>query len=62
MQDPWERSELFLKDTEVDYYTFIGVSRTATAAEIEQSYRQLVRNAHTDHMDGDADPEDIASE
>lgn len=35
-------------DVEQDYYASLGVSPTATAAEIKRAYRQLVRQYHPD--------------
>ena len=44
-----------------DYYAFLEVPRTATAAEIKRSYRHLARRYHPDaHVDqGDVDEAEL---
>jgi DnaJ-domain-containing protein 1 len=36
-----------------DYYTILGVARTATAAEIQQAWRALCKQHHPDTTDSD---------
>ena len=46
------------KDYQKDYYKTLGVPKTATAAEIKKSYRELARKWHPDANKGSADAED----
>src|SRR6201999_1252520 len=46
------------KDYQKDYYKALGVPKTATAAEIKKSYRELARKYHPDANKGDARAED----
>jgi molecular chaperone DnaJ len=43
---------------EKDYYKTLGVPKTATAAEIKKSYRELARKYHPDANKGDAKAEE----
>jgi len=40
------------KDYQKDYYKALGVPKTATAAEIKKSYRELARKWHPDANKG----------
>ena len=42
---------------EKDYYKSLGVTKTATAAEIKKSYRKLARELHPDKNPGNAESE-----
>jgi molecular chaperone DnaJ len=46
------------KDYQKDYYKVLGVPKTATAAEIKKSYRELARKWHPDANKGSADAEE----
>src|SRR6202035_5384850 len=46
------------KDYQKDYYKTLGVPKTATAAEIKKSYRELARKWHPDANKGSTDAED----
>src|SRR6201996_8228226 len=46
------------KDYQKDYYKALGVPKTATAAEIKKSYRELARKWHPDANKGSADAEE----
>jgi molecular chaperone DnaJ len=46
------------KDYQRDYYKALGVPKTATAAEIKKSYRELARKWHPDANKGSADAEE----
>ena len=46
------------KDYQKDYYKALGVSKTATAAEIKKSYRELARKYHPDANKGSTAAED----
>src|ERR1700730_5795643 len=46
------------KDYQKDYYKALGVPKTATAAEIKNSYRELARKWHPDANKGSADAEE----
>src|ERR1700749_2871678 len=46
------------KDYQKDYYKGLGVPKTATAAEIKKSYRELARKWHPDANKGSTDAED----
>ncbi len=46
------------KDYQKDYYKVLGVPKTATAAEIKKSYRELARKYHPDANKGSTEAED----
>jgi molecular chaperone DnaJ len=46
------------KDYQKDYYKALGVPKTATAAEIKKSYRELARKWHPDANKGSTDAEE----
>jgi molecular chaperone DnaJ len=46
------------KDYQKDYYKTLGVTKTATAAEIKKSYRELARKYHPDANKGSASAEE----
>ncbi len=46
------------KDYQKDYYKTLGVPKTATAAEIKKSYRELARKYHPDANKGSAEAEE----
>jgi molecular chaperone DnaJ len=46
------------KDYQKDYYKVLGVPKTATAAEIKKSYRELARKYHPDANKGSAAAEE----
>jgi molecular chaperone DnaJ len=46
------------KDYQKDYYKTLGVPKTAKAAEIKKSYRELARKNHPDANKGSADAEE----
>jgi molecular chaperone DnaJ len=46
------------KDYQKDYYKTLGVPKTATAAEIKKSYRELARKWHPDANKGSTDAEE----
>lgn len=46
------------KDYQKDYYKTLGVPKTATAAEIKKSYRELARKYHPDANKGSTDAEE----
>src|SRR6201982_172918 len=46
------------KDYQKDYYKALSVPKTATAAEIKKSYRELARKYHPDANKGSADAEE----
>jgi molecular chaperone DnaJ len=46
------------KDYQKDYYKALGVPKTATAAEIKKSYRELARKYHPDANKGSAEAEE----
>jgi molecular chaperone DnaJ len=46
------------KDYQKDYYKTLGVPKTATAAEIKKSYRELARKFHPDANKGSAEAEE----
>src|ERR1700753_1190787 len=43
------------KDYQKDYYKTLGVTKTASAAEIKKSYRELARKWHPDANKGSAE-------
>jgi len=43
---------------EKDFYTVLGVSKNATAADIKRAYRKLARELHPDHNPGNSSSED----
>src|ERR1700751_6077824 len=46
------------KDYQKDYYKALGVPKTATAAEIKKSYRELARKWHPDANKGSTEAEE----
>jgi molecular chaperone DnaJ len=46
------------KDYQKDYYKVLGVPKTATAAEIKKSYRELARKYHPDANKGSTEAEE----
>jgi molecular chaperone DnaJ len=46
------------KDYQKDYYKTLGVTKTASAAEIKKSYRELARKNHPDANKGSAEAEE----
>jgi molecular chaperone DnaJ len=43
---------------EKDFYSVLGVAKTATASDIKRAYRKLARELHPDHNPGNSSSED----